>query len=210
MLRIDAESTEEITSAEEDLFYDRLKSIIESTKIDVIIFEDYDKGTITKTLIKKVVDLAEKNQIPTSVDPKKRNFIHYNNVSLFKPNLKELKEGLKTEFNHLNLEELLNTIHELEAILNNKMTLITLSESGIYINSPKERHHIPAHLRDITDVSGAGDTVISVASLCLAKNQSPEVIAQLSNLAGGLVCENVGVVSIVKANLLKEAKHLFQ
>ena len=69
-------------------------------------------------------------------------------------------------------------------------------------------HHIPAHVRNISDVSGAGDTVISVASLCLALNTNRTLMASLANLAGGLVCEEVGVVPINKERLLEESKKL--
>ena len=156
-----------------------------------------------------MVELAIENSIPTTVDPKKNNFINYNRVTLFKPNLKELKEGLKIDFNHRNQDELEAAIAKLELKLQNKNTLITLSELGVFINSPKVKHHVQAHHRDITDVSGAGDTVISVATLCLALDQEPEMIAELSNLAGGLVCENVGVVPVDKFELLEEAIRLF-
>jgi rfaE bifunctional protein kinase chain/domain len=209
MLRIDGEDLHDLNETEESNFYEKITSIIDSRNVDAIIFEDYDKGSITPSLIKKVVTLANEKNIPTSVDPKKNNFINYHNVSLFKPNLKELKEGLKIEFNHKNQVDLEDAIDKLELTLQNKNTLITLSELGVFINSPKVKHHIKAHHRDITDVSGAGDTVISVATLCLALNQEPEMIAELSNLAGGLVCENVGVVPIDKSELLEEAIRLF-
>lgn len=209
MLRIDAEDTHELDSEEETLFFERIREIVETSSVHAIIFEDYDKGTITPSLIKKVVDLAQTNDIPTTVDPKKRNFTAYKNVSLFKPNLKELKEGLKIEFNHKQATELEGAIHQLEQLLNNTTTLITLSELGVFIKSDQTKHHISAHRRDITDVSGAGDTVISVATLCLALKQAPELIAELSNLAGGLVCENVGVVPIKKTILQQEAQRLF-
>ncbi|MBL4707674.1 MAG: D-glycero-beta-D-manno-heptose-7-phosphate kinase [Flavobacteriales bacterium] len=209
MLRIDGEDLHDLSNTEEDSFFENIQHLIKSKKIDAIIFEDYDKGSITSSLIEKVVVLAHQESIPTAVDPKKNNFINYKNVSLFKPNLKELKEGLKLDFDHKIKTELETAIQQLEETLNNTHTLITLSESGIFIKSPKEKHHIKAHLRDITDVSGAGDTVISVASLCLALKQRPELIAQLSNLAGGLVCENVGVVPINKVELLEEAIRVF-
>ncbi|MFT6166852.1 MAG: rfaE bifunctional protein kinase chain/domain [Vicingaceae bacterium] len=209
MLRIDGEDLHDLNTSEEASFFEKIQLILNSRKVDAIIFEDYDKGCITPSLIKKVVSLANEKAIPTTVDPKKNNFTNYNNVTLFKPNLKELKEGLKIEFNHRNQEELEASIAQLERTLQNKNTLITLSELGVFINSPKVKHHIPAHHRDITDVSGAGDTVISVATLCLALDQEPEMIAELSNLAGGLVCENVGVVPIEKADLLEEAIRLF-
>lgn len=208
MLRVDAEDVHPLSKVEISAFYSQIEKVIKEQSIDAIIFEDYDKGVIVPTLIDKVVDLAEKMNIPTAVDPKKRNFTAYKKVSLFKPNLKELKEGLKIDFKMDQLDGLKSAIEKLESILQNKKTLVTLSEHGVYIHSKSEKHHIPAHHRDITDVSGAGDTVISVATLCLAMNQEAKVIAELSNLAGGLVCENVGVVPIDKSRLLMEAQKL--
>ncbi len=209
MLRIDSEQTDPITEDLSNLLYSRIEGIIEEENIDVIIFEDYDKGLITPFLIEKVVELARANNIPTTVDPKLINFMNYKGVSLFKPNLKELKEGLKIQFDATNLDELKAAILKLEEALQNESTLITLSENGVYINTQNASHHIHAHRRDITDVSGAGDTVISVASLCLASKCKAELIAELSNLAGGLVCENVGVVPISKETLKEEAERLF-
>lgn len=210
MLRVDNETTEVINEHQTHQFISKVESLINSHKIDVIIFEDYDKGAITANLIGQVVEMANQKGIPTTVDPKKRNFTSFKNVTLFKPNLKELKEGLKIEFDKKNKVALENAIDQLESILNNKQTLITLSELGVYIKNGSEKHHIAAHHRSITDVSGAGDTVISVASLCLALGMPSSVIAELSNLAGGLVCEKVGVVSIQKDQLLKEAIELFK
>lgn len=205
MLRVDSEDTVPLSKEEEDSFLTKIEDILLKEKVDVIIFEDYDKGCITKGIINKVVKIANEKNIPTAVDPKKINFLNYKNVSLFKPNLKELKEGLKVEFNHHKHEELEDCIQELNSILQNEITLITLSELGVYIVDKKNKHHIEAHQRDISDVSGAGDTVISVAALCLALKQDSFSIAELSNLAGGLVCEKVGVVPINKQQLLAEA-----
>jgi rfaE bifunctional protein kinase chain/domain len=209
MLRIDSEQIDPISESLVIEFYAKIEKLILAEKIDCVIFEDYDKGVITKSLIEKVVKFCVSKQIPTTVDPKKRNFIDYKNVSLFKPNLKELREGLKVEVDPNNDEELDSAIAILEKKLSNKITLITLSESGIYIKTSKEKHHISAHRRDIVDVSGAGDTVISLASLCLALDLSPKMIAEISNLAGGLVCENVGVVPIDKEELREEALKLY-
>lgn len=209
MLRIDSEQIDPISESLVSEFYAKIEKLIQAEKIDCVIFEDYDKGVITKSLIEKVVKLCQSKEIPTTVDPKKRNFIDYKNVSLFKPNLKELREGLKVEVDPKNDAEIDSAIAILEKELSNNITLITLSESGIYINTPKEKHHISAHRRDIVDVSGAGDTVISLASLCLALDLSPRLIAEISNLAGGLVCENVGVVPIDKEDLREEALKLY-
>lgn len=85
--------------------------------------------------------------------------------------------------------------------------MTTLSERGVLIqerDKTTRHYHIPAHLRKIADVSGAGDTVLSVATLCLACHQDAYIIAALSNLAGGLVCEELGAVPVNKEKLLKE------
>ena len=86
-----------------------------------------------------------------------------------------------------------------------EMMMVTLSEAGVYIASEKESLLIPAHVRNVSDVSGAGDTVISIASLCIAAGLSMQTVAALSNLAGGLVCEMIGVVPVNKETLLAEA-----
>ena len=209
MLRIDSEETDPLPSALSNQLYDRISKLIGTEDIDCVIFEDYDKGIITKSLIGKVVELCEKHKIPTAVDPKKRNFNSYKQVTLFKPNLKELREGLKMDVDPSNQAQLESAVEALEKKITNQITLITLSESGIYIKTPKQKHRIAAHRRDIVDVSGAGDTVISVASLCLALDLPSQMIAEFSNLAGGLVCENVGVVPIDKEELREEVLKLY-
>ena len=208
MLRVDAEDLHPLAAAEEEAFLKRIESLLEQEKVDAIIFEDYDKGVITPSVIKAVVKMAKTKGIPTTVDPKKQNFLNFHEVDLFKPNLKELKEGLKIDLDKQDIEALKAAIVKLKALLKHDKTLITLSENGVYAHDSSEAHHIAAHHRDIADVSGAGDTVISVATLCLALKQPLQFIAELANLAGGLVCENVGVVPIDKAHLKEEAEKL--
>ncbi len=205
MLRIDEEVENSINNKESDTLIFVIKKLINNKKIDVIIFEDYDKGCITPILIKTIVTFAKQKNIPTVVDPKKKNFMSYSGVTLFKPNLKELKEGLKTDFDHNDNKELGKVVTGFIKKQNIDTALITLSEKGIYIHSKRAKALIPAHIRNISDVSGAGDTVVSVAALCLALKLSSELTATLSNLAGGLVCEKVGVVPIDKKQLLDEA-----
>jgi len=204
LLRIDEEITDNISPEIQIKFINRLKSIISEKNIDVIIFEDYDKGVITAEIITEVVEIANKKNIPTLVDPKKRNFLNYHGVTLFKPNFKELVEGLKLDIEKNDFEGLHEASNLLRKNLNIKMVMATLSELGIYISDNGFYHNIPAEIRDIADVSGAGDTVISTASLCLAAGLSPRDIAYISNLAGGIVCEKVGVVPIEKKLLQEE------
>ncbi|HNP98364.1 MAG TPA: bifunctional ADP-heptose synthase [Bacteroidia bacterium] len=208
MLRVDEERDEDITTAERKLLLNRIENILSRKNIDVIIFEDYDKGVINKSLIDAVVKKARHLGIPVAVDPKKRNFNHYKNVSLFKPNLKELREGMKLDLEKGKLHEVQDAVKKLCTEHHIDTALVTLSDRGVLIREGESDELIPAHVRNIADVSGAGDTVISVAAMCLALNTSPHLLASLANLAGGLVCEKVGVVPIEKQQLLEEAKGL--
>jgi rfaE bifunctional protein kinase chain/domain len=203
LLRIDSEDTHLITPSEEGQLIQQIKELLEKG-IDGIIFEDYNKGVLTPNLISSVLDLAKAFQIPTTVDPKKAHFFEYKGCTLFKPNLKELKEGLHVEFEFSNdKKSFLDAVQALEARLENQISFITLSEHGVFIQED-EAIFIPAHLRNIADVSGAGDTVIAVATLCLICGADTKNIAAISNIAGGLVCEQPGVVSIEKEQLLNE------
>jgi D-glycero-beta-D-manno-heptose-7-phosphate kinase len=208
LLRIDEEIEEDITPAETQQLITLISYIIQHDKIDVILFEDYNKGLITPKLISKVVELAKSKGIPTCVDPKTKNFAAYKGVTLFKPNLKELREGLKLDISSDNINELQRAISSFRVKQKFDTALVTLAEKGVIINSRSEKHHTPAHIRSIADVSGAGDTVISVAALLVALHVNPVVMAAISNLAGGLVCEQIGVVPVNKEQLLEEALKL--
>ncbi len=204
VVRVDEETDQQLSVPQENELWERIASLLPGA--DVVIFEDYDKGVISKTLIEKVVALAKEHDIPTVVDPKKRNFLNYAGVTLFKPNLKELREGLKIDLVSPGRQELENGIQSLQKIMPIRGALITLSSQGVLISLEGESHLLSAHIREIADVSGAGDTVISIAALCLALGLSPFLIAALSNLGGGLVCEHIGVIPIDKEDLLKEAR----
>jgi len=205
LLRVDEEITTPLNKTDERHLLNCIKNILDRQKVDVIIFEDYNKGVLTENVIKTVIDIAVAKNIPTTVDPKKDNFFAYEKVTLFKPNLKELREGLRVDFDKNDTGLLQKAMNDLQEKLGNEITMVTLSELGIMTKGKNGFVHEAAHERKILDVSGAGDTVISVASLALAGGANAAVAAQLANLAGGLVCEKVGVVSIDKEVLLKEA-----
>jgi len=208
LLRIDSESTFPLLESEEIKLNNTIQNII-NQGVDGIIFEDYNKGVLTDSVIQNTIKIAKEKDIPTAEDPKKENFLSYKGVSLFKPNLKELKEGLNLNFDFNSNKELFEKgIEVLEEKLQNEISFITLSEFGVFIKNQTEKYYVPAHMRSISDVSGAGDTVIAVATLCLISGASTKQIAQISNLAGGLVCEKSGVVSISKNDLLKEVSEL--
>jgi rfaE bifunctional protein kinase chain/domain len=208
VVRVDEETEEDITTEETQNLLNLISYIINHDKIDVIIFEDYNKGLITPKLIQKVVELAKSKGIPTCVDPKKKNFNAYKGVTLFKPNLKELREGLKLDLEGDNISELQRAVSSFRVKQKSETVLVTLADKGVITNSRSVKEHIEAHVRNIADVSGAGDTVISVASLCRALDCNPVFTAALANLAGGIVCQEVGVVPINKDELLSEALEL--
>jgi len=182
--------------------------LIEKEKPAVVVFEDYDKGVLNPDLIKTVVEICKNAGISTAVDPKKKNFNSYQGVDLFKPNLIELRQGIKVDIKKPDLETLSTICEPFRNKQQIKTIMVTLSEHGVYIGNENSKTIIPAHVRNISDVSGAGDTVISVAALCLGLGLSETMIASLANLAGGLVCEQVGVVPIDKELLKKEAMQL--
>ena len=201
-LRIDEEETHPIIQAKE--FLKLTESLM--ANIDVIILQDYNKGILTSEVIESVISAANKKGIPTIVDPKKQNFNSYKNCTIFKPNLIEIKNGLNIDFNADKVNEIEKATSKLREKLNANGILLTLSERGICVISKENFTHTPAFKRNIIDVSGAGDTVVSVASLCLASKMDYTQLSILSNLAGGIVCEEVGVVPINKDKLLTEAK----
>lgn len=212
LLRVDEETTSMLTFDQHIQLWERIEKLIDENNIDVIVFQDYDKGVISQPLIEKVINKSILNNIPVVVDPKKLNFLNYKNATLFKPNLKEIKEGLNIDFDVNNDVEIELAVAKLQDKLNASIILNTLSDKGVFISwridGGYESRLIPAHLRNIADVSGAGDTVISVAALCVAQDIDPPIMAAISNLAGGLVCEYVGVVSVKKSKLLEEVNRL--
>jgi D-glycero-beta-D-manno-heptose-7-phosphate kinase len=208
LLRVDDEVESDISASETQQLLTLITYIISHDKIDVIIFEDYNKGLINSRLIHKVVEVAKSKGIPTCVDPKKKNFNAYKGVSLFKPNLKELREGVKLDITGDNINELQREVSSYRVKQKIETVLVTLADKGVITNSRKVKEHLPAHIRSIADVSGAGDTVISVAALCRASGCNDILTAAMANLSGGLVCEQIGVVPVNKEQLLEETLKL--
>jgi len=207
LLRVDEEQTDDISSKEEDLLITSVEEVLKEG-CDAIIFEDYNKGVLTEKVITEVIKLSKEYDVPTTVDPKLKNFLAYKGVTLFKPNLKELKEGLNRTFDVNDNSMFEGAVDELSSLIRAEMLLVTMSEHGVYMQTNSSKDYVPAHVRNIADVSGAGDTVISVATLCLAAGISPKSIAEIANLAGGIVCEKRGVVAIDSAQLLNEVEKL--
>ena len=208
MMRLDHENTHDINQEESKALLDHFYAYVEKEQPALIILEDYNKGVLNEKVIKAVIEYCNSKGIPTSVDPKQKNFLAFKGCTIFKPNLKEVKEGLKMEIPTVNLSQLTNVDTALRNHLQHQISFITLSEHGVYYGGAEGHKLIPTHIRNIADVSGAGDTVIAVASLTYASTKNMDLAAELANIAGGLVCELVGTAPISKHSLMEEVKQL--
>ena len=206
LLRIDEEDSSLLHDEEQENLIQRIQHIISKEKIEALIFVDYDKGVLSQKVIDTLVSIAQTQSIITTVDPKSRNFYHYRKVTLFKPNLKELLEGMgqkEKEFSVEKVKTLMETFAKEQDI---DIVMTTLSENGIaiYRHSDHRFYHQETCKRPISDVSGAGDTVIAVATLALIAGVDLEELVKIANIAGGVVCEYAGVVPINSEMLQKE------
>ncbi|MFK7983930.1 MAG: bifunctional heptose 7-phosphate kinase/heptose 1-phosphate adenyltransferase [Saprospiraceae bacterium] len=207
MLRFDEEDNFDLTTATSDLLLHNFTKLLEEIAIDVILFQDYNKGVLTDLVIREVLFTALKLDIPTVVDPKNKNFFAYKRVTLFKPNLKEINDNLPFQSNST-LSDLKKAATYLTSQLNNTQTLITLSDKGVFYSHQQNQNILPTIPRNIADVCGAGDSVVSIAALGIALKLPIAEIAQLANLAGGQVCEKVGVVPVSVVQLEQDYLNL--
>lgn len=208
MIRLDEEITDELTTGEEHPFIDLVLRYLQRVKPDALIFEDYNKGVLKENVINRITEHCNEIGIVTVVDPKKKNFLAFKGVTIFKPNLKEVREGLHLDIRNVDTAELMTAHNALSQKLQHKVTFITLSEKGVYYNDGMQSEILPSHIRNIADVSGAGDTVVATATMVYALTKNVRLMAEVSNLAGGLVCEEAGVVAINKDRLLSESTAL--
>ena len=208
MLRLDSETTTDLSATEEDELLGQLRAYVEKEKPRVVIFEDYNKGILTERVIREAVALCHRHGVITAVDPKRKNFFSYKGVTIFKPNLKEVREGLNILLEDVKLPDLRHIHEQLAERMKHEISFITLSEKGVFYQKGEEFRQISSHIRNIADVSGAGDTVIAVASLVYAATGNANLMAEVANIAGGLVCEEVGTAAISRELLLQECRKL--
>ncbi len=208
MLRIDSEDIHPLSAEIEEGLQSKITTLL-SSGIDAVIMEDYNKGVLSKNTIRFIIDNAREAGVPVAADPKREHFHNYGGLTIFKPNLKELKEGLNVEFDfRKDRSAFEDSVRKLRDEIPHEISLITLSEHGVYASDQSNSVYANAHPRDITDVSGAGDTVIATATLCYVSGASLNEIAQISNIAGGMVCEKPGVVSISWSELKYEVEKI--
>lgn len=204
LIRIDSESKKDISKDSEQKILNLLDKKIKD--FQVIILQDYNKGVLTKNLISGIIKLANDNDVKVLVDPKFDNFFEYENVFVFKPNRKELQDAFgKTP---KSLPELDAISEELINRINCKNLVVTLGEHGLRLyekNGDKIiTDSIETKARNVADVSGAGDTVISTLAVCLACGASVKDSVTIANFAAGIVVEEVGIVPIDKNRLINK------
>lgn len=209
MLRFDHEVKDPLSKEDTAGLLDKFKNALQK-KPQVVVLQDYNKGVLTPHIIETIIAQCNELGIPVVVDPKKDNFLAYKGAHLFKPNLKEVREALAIDVDPQDLVSLKSASDKVQEAMGNDLTLITLSADGVYITDHETHIQIPAMLRKVADVSGAGDTVISVAALCVAQQMNMRLLATLSNMAGGLVCEKVGVAPIDAEHFLDEARRCLE
>jgi D-glycero-beta-D-manno-heptose-7-phosphate kinase len=204
LLRIDEEIGNPLSKRVQKNFVELVLGLIETGGIEAIIFQDYDKGVVTKAIIARVVNLANRMKIPVMADPKFRNFMEYSSIAIFKPNFKEFVRGVKSDASKTDIARLAEEGEQLRSRQKIDALMVTLSSNGILVMESGGHLHVPAVKRDVKDVSGAGDTVISVLALCYACGMSFRQAAAVANLAGGQVCEKSGVVPVDREQLVGE------
>ena len=202
LLRVDQEVSDDLNEDDARKLLATVRELLDQHDIHVLLFQDYNKGVLTPAVIREIILEALQRGIPTAVDPKFNNFWDYKRVTLFKPNLKEIKAQLPEVV--VESASLKRAADQIRARLDNRYTLITLSEKGLFFDNNGTYGILPTYPRSIADVCGAGDSVISIVSLGLALGMDLQEVALLANLAGGQVCEKVGVVPVDKAQLERE------
>ena len=202
LLRLDQESIEELASEKEQALFQRIEHYLRTERPHLLVLEDYNKGLLSASLIEQVIRTCRTLGIITAVDPKRKNFFAYRGVDLFKPNWREVTDALQFS-GAPTLERLRSAHQQLHDQLQQTVSLITLSERGVFFQQADQAEWLPGFTRSVVDVSGAGDTVIAVAASAYALTRDAFSMANLANLAGGLVCETVGT-SPINVDLLRE------
>ncbi|MFP4528803.1 MAG: D-glycero-beta-D-manno-heptose-7-phosphate kinase [Candidatus Kapaibacterium sp.] len=199
IVRLDREVRDSVSSEAEEFI---IKALQSTPGLSGIIFEDYNKGTISSVLIREVITFARENNIPVFVDPKYDNFFNYKNVTVFKPNKKEAAQALGVEIR--NREDILATGRSILEKTHCDNLLLTLGKDGMMLfESSGEYTQVPTIARHVADVSGAGDTAIATLAAAYSGGATIREAASLANFAAGVVCEQPGIVAIEPDQLYK-------
>jgi len=201
VVRIDKEDTTETPKSVLNKICDFVDFRIRD--VDAVIIEDYGKGVISNGLIKEVVSIAKRKKKIIVVDPKEDNFSCYRDVTSITPNRFEAQNAVG--FKLKNRDDLCRAGYAILKDLRSKSVLITLGEEGmaLFEKGGKKPLHIPTLAQDVFDVSGAGDTVISVFTLSKCCGATDVEAANIANCAAGIVVGKVGIAVVTQEELIK-------
>jgi len=196
LLRVDREDKSPLNKTMEQLLLKKVFEVIDNHSPEGVILQDYNKGVLTSEIIRKTLKKARSQNIPVFVDPKIDHISEYGGCTVFKPNLHEAEKILGNKI-VLDDEGLSHAADSLQDILDHSITLITLSDKGLYIKEKNQKGvWIPSVPQEVADVCGAGDSVISAVSLSYLTGVNTEVIAKIANIAGHVACRYPGVVPV--------------
>lgn len=198
MMRLDLESPPAFSKADYQDMLDRILAVLPDAS--VVVLSDYAKGVLTGPVCQVIIHGARELNIPVLVDPKNRSFARYRGATTICPNLKELSAATGEPV--ADLDRLLTSAQGQLQSLQMEFMAVTLGEKGITVLRKDSRTHASAIVRQVYDVSGAGDTVIAVLALALACGVAIESAVQLANIAAGIVVSKVGTVPIQRQELL--------
>lgn len=203
LLRIDTEDVHPLVDLDRKSLLHHIKNLCQES--DLIIFEDYDKGTIHQEIIEETIAIAKERNIPVAVDPKHQNLLSYKGATLFKPSIHELETINEKKIDIRLASSLKKVVDELHEKMDAENYLLTLLGEGVYYHSKDKFAIHKSHARGVSDISGVDDTIISIAGLCLTLGLPIEFMAELANIGGGIVSDYPGVVPISKEELFKHA-----
>jgi D-beta-D-heptose 7-phosphate kinase/D-beta-D-heptose 1-phosphate adenosyltransferase len=202
IVRIDIEDTRDISEQSLHAALEAIKNALETA--DLLIIEDYDKGLLRQELISASLLLCKERKIPVAVDPKQKHFFDFKHVDIFKPNYIELQANLGKRFE--NDEDFFAAARFLQNKIGCKHLVVTRGSRGMYIFSKKSpMQHLPSCAREVFDVSGAGDTVISALGLAYCAGADIRSAAGFANHAAGIVCGKMGTATTTIEEILDYA-----
>jgi D-beta-D-heptose 7-phosphate kinase/D-beta-D-heptose 1-phosphate adenosyltransferase len=204
VVRFDKESRKEIGPGSVQRILGFIREVMDS--LDAVIVADYGKGVISGELMIEIRKLLKKSDIVLSVDPKTENFKYYESIDLMTPNHHEAGAFCRVEI--VNEETLIQAGTQIIQELNCRSVLITQGKDGMTLfEKGGDISHIPTVARQVFDVTGAGDTVISALCLSLAAGMDLKSAAVISNFAAGIVVGEVGTSTVSAEELIKVLKN---
>ena len=201
LLRVDKEDKFPLTSSEEPRLMRLLDDAFHSFNPNVLVFQDYNKGVLTRSVIAYLVKKCRELGVFTAADPKFDNFFEYRGVDLFKPNQLELSTAVGRPVRP-DLRDLMTCAIAINKKLQAGCILVTLAHKGIFIANETYQIISPALDIEIKDVSGAGDTVLAVATMAHFSGLPLKQTAELCNAVAAEVCRQSGVVSADKSHIM--------